>query len=117
MKEDSTEVDKRIELAAAEGRRAKETHEFLSSLTKNDEILKPIRNPEAFVLRDKAKAAAKRGDVPRTKCNHPFSSLNQYIDEDPLARRHGQALNLFECGICHLLLWLVDPWGDDKLDS
>jgi hypothetical protein len=107
----SDEADRRIEAAREEAQRAKDTNEFLNSLTKNDEFVKPIYNPEAWVIRDKARAAASRGEMPRSQCTHPFQAMQQYVDEDPARERNGRPLNLFECGVCHLTMWIVDPWG------
>lgn len=111
------EVEKRILAAREEADRQKQTKEFLEGLTKNDELLKPIYNPEAFIMRDKYRGAANRGELQRTNCNHPLSMLQQYEDTDPLVIRKGNPLNLFECGQCHLVIWLVDPWGTPISDN
>lgn len=93
----------------------KQTQEFLNSL-KGEDTIKPIYNPEAFVLRSKAKAAAERGEIQKSGCPHPISQIEQYMDDDPLRKREGKMVNLFECGACHMLFWLVDPWGDPVSD-
>lgn len=113
----SDEADKRIEAARQEAQRQKETKEFLDSLTKNDSTLKPVYNPEAWVMRDKAQAAASRGEMVPNNCRHPFAYLQQYQDDDPGVKRKGLDVNLFECGVCHMVLWLVDPWGKVKPDA
>ena len=107
----SDEADRRIEEAARAAARQKETKEFLDSLTKNDELLKPIYNPEAWVMRDKAKAAASRGELPHKGCPHPLDQVQQYVDDDPSVKRKSRPVNLFACGVCGSLLWFVDPWG------
>lgn len=105
------EVERRIEEARAKQEREKQTKEFLESLTSNDELVRAIHNPEAFAMREKAKGAANRGELPRTECRHPLSYLRQFIDEDSSVKRRSRPVNLFECGVCHTPLWLVDPWG------
>ena len=97
--------------------RRKETEEFLRGLKPGDELLRPIYNPEAFVMRDKARAAANRGEIKKTDCRHPDAYLQQYLDTDPGRERSGKPLNLYECGICHSLLWLVDAFGVAKADG
>lgn len=111
------ETERRIEAARAEQQRQKETKEFLDSLTKNDELVRPIYNPEAWALRDKARAAASRGELPKVDCRHPFSYLQQYEDDDPSVKRKGLPVNLFMCGVCGMPLWLVDPHGEVKADG
>lgn len=111
------DAESRIEAAARQAARQKETKEFLESLTKNDELVKPIRNPEAWALREKARGAASRGELARTDCPHPFQYLQQYMDDDPAVLRRGNPVNLFACGVCGVLLWLVDPWGEAKVDA
>lgn len=111
------ETERRIEEARQAAARQKDTADFLNSLTKNDEIVRPIYNPEAWVARDKAAAAAKRGDYPRRECRHPYAYLEQYVDDDPGMNRKGKPINLYECGMCHTLLWLVDPFGQPKSDG
>lgn len=111
------DAQKRIEAAAQEGKREKETAEFLRGLTSNDEILRPIYNPEAWVMRDKLKAAATRGELKKTGCRHPLADLRQFVDDDPSAKREGRPANLFECGQCHMIVWFVDPWGDPLGDA
>lgn len=84
---------------------------------KGTEMVKPIRNPQAFILRSNAAAGAARGEYPNKECPHPIEMVEQYVDEDPAAKRKGRALNLFECTLCHSLLWLVDPYGNEALDE
>ena len=103
--------EERIDRAVEAGKRAKETAEFLQSLTKNDEILRPIYNPEAWVMRDKLASAAHRGELTKTGCRHPLAELRQFIDDDPSQKRDGRPTNLFECSQCHMIVWFVDPWG------
>ena len=114
----SDDADRRIEEAAAQAQREADASEFLKSLTKNDEVVKPIHNPEAYILRSKAKAAASRGELPTTLCRHTanLDYLGQYVDDDATVKRKGTPLNLFECSICGMLLWLVDPWGNEVSD-
>lgn len=111
------EVERRIEEAAQKAAREKETAEFVAGLTKNDETLKPIYNPEAWVMRDKARSQALNGKVQKTGCRHPLALLKQYVDEDPSLKRHGNPVNLFECGVCHTPIWFVDPWGEALSDD
>jgi hypothetical protein len=101
----------------AEVRRREETKDFLQSLTRNDELLKPIYNPEAWIIRDKLRGAASRNELPRKTCRHPFAYLQQYEDSDPSVIRKGLPLNLFECKVCGTQLWLVDGYGDVKPDG
>lgn len=109
------EVERRIEEAAAEQRRQKQTQEFLDSLTKDTELIRPVYNPDAFVWREKYKGAANRGELQRTDCDHPLVYIQQYVDDDSARGGRpdiiGKPVNLFECGVCHMKLWLVDPWG------
>lgn len=113
----SEEVERRIEEARQQTQRQRQTDEFLKSLTRNDELVRPIVNPEAFVMREKFRGSANRGELKRTGCRHPLERLQQYLDDDPLVARSGRPVNLFECGVCHLVLWLVDPWGDAVSDD
>lgn len=113
----SEEADKRIAAAAAEGERAKQTKDFLEGLTKNDSLIKPIYNPEAFVMREKYRGAANRGTMPRSKCKHPLGTILQYEDTDPSVIRNATGVNLFECGVCHTPIWFVDPWGEPISDQ
>jgi hypothetical protein len=105
------DAERRIEEARQKAEREREAKEFLESLKVGDEIVKPIHNPEAYALRSQAVGRANRGELKRTDCQHKQAYLNQYIDEDPGVKRSGRPINLYECGICHTLLWLVDPWG------
>lgn len=107
----SDEADRRIEIAAAKVERAKQQQEFIEGLTKNDTLIRPIYNPEAYVFREKMTGAAERGELKRSSCRHPFQDMKQYIDEDPAIARNGRPVNLFECGVCHMIMWIVDPWG------
>lgn len=91
--------------------RTKETAEFLQSLKSGDTLVKPVYNPEAWVLRDKYRAAADRGDLKKTECRHPIVAIQQYQDHDPTVKRRDKDLNLFMCSMCGMHLWLVDPWG------
>lgn len=111
------EAELRIEAARQQAERQKQTKEFLEGLTKNDELVRPVRNPEAFVLREKYRGAATRGDLTRTGCAHPLSSLQQYVDDDPVVGRNGRPVNLFVCGVCSLPIWMVDPWGEPISDQ
>lgn len=111
------EVETRIEAARAAAKAEQDRLEFATSLTKNDTLLKNINNPQAFIMRDKASAAAARGEYPDSGCPHPVRLMNQFVDEDPGTHRSGRELNLFECGLCHALLWLVDPYGREAMDE
>lgn len=111
------DVESRIQAARQQADRAKETKEFLQSLTKNDELIKPIYNPEAYVMREKFRGAANRGELKKTGCTHPLDYLQQYIDDDPTVKRSGKLVNLFECGVCHLPIWFVDPWMNPLSDD
>lgn len=117
QKNQRLEADRRIEAARQEADRQKQTKEFLDGLTRNDEIVKPIYNPEAFIMRDKAQSAARRGEVVRKDCKHPLEYLQQYLDDDPLIKRKGRPVNLFACGICGGLIWFVDAWGTPVSDG
>lgn len=97
--------------------RHKANREFLNSLTKNDTLLKPIYNPEAFIMREKVRGAASRGELPKTGCRHPLAQIMQFVDDDPTVKRNSLPVNLFECGICHTLLWFVDPYGEPISDD
>lgn len=110
------EAERRIAEARARAERERQTAEFLASITDKDSLLKPIYNPEAFVMREKYRGAANRGDMPRTECTHPFQHINQFLDDDPAVARN-KPVNLFECGVCHMPLWLVDPWGNPISDD
>lgn len=109
------EAERRIEEARREAARQKQAQEFLESLTKDSELVKPIYNPEAYVMREKFTGAANRGELRRTNCNHPMQYLQQYVDDDSQRGGRpdltGKPVNLFICGVCELPLWLVDPWG------
>lgn len=111
------EVERRIEEARQQAARQKETEEFLKGLTSDDELLRPIYNPEAWVMRDKAKAAASRGEIKQPGCRHPLRYIQQYVDDDPSVQRRGNEVNLFACGVCGCLLWFVDPWGSAVSDA
>lgn len=89
----------------------------MDSLTANDELVKRIVNPEGWAIRNKARGAANRGEYPKKDCHHPFAYLEQYEDTDPSVLRSGLPINLFECRICQTLLWLVDPYGNEKSDG
>lgn len=106
------ETERRIAAAAAQAERQKQTSEFLQDIKSGSELLRPIRNPEAFIMREKYRGAANRNDLIPTNCSHPVSRLGQFIDDDPLRKRDGHYINLFECGICHMPIWFVDPWGE-----
>ncbi len=111
------DVEKRLEAAKANAERQAEAAEFLQSLKPGDTIAKPVIDPQAYHFRSKLRGAAERGELTRTDCQHPFEYLQQYIDEDPKTTRYRRPVNLFECGVCHLKLWLVDPWGKPKADA
>jgi len=111
------DAEARIEAAAQEAARQKQTQEFLQGLTKNDELVRPIYNPEAFVFREKYRGQASRGELKRTECRHPLQYVQQYIDDDPAIKREGRPVNLYECGVCHMPLWMVDPWGSPVPDN
>lgn len=83
----------------------------MAGLTANDELVRPVYNPEAWVMRDKLKSAAASGKLPKTECTHPLDLLRQYVDDDPSMKREGRLVNLFECGVCQMLVWFTDPWG------
>jgi len=105
------ETERRIDAARQDAERKKETKEFLDGLKDGDQLVRPVYNPEAFVMREKFRGAASRGEIPRTRCQHPFQYMEQYTDDDPAVQRRGLPVNLFECGVCHTPFWLVDPWG------
>jgi hypothetical protein len=107
----SEEADRRIEEAAAQAQRQKEAKEFLEGLTKDDELVRPVYNPEAFVMREKLRGQASRGEIRQRECEHPQAYIQQYQDDDPLVARRGAMVNLYQCGVCHTHLWLVDAWG------
>ncbi|MDE2101186.1 MAG: hypothetical protein KGL39_28330, partial [Patescibacteria group bacterium] len=109
-----SEAQDRIEAAA---RAAKERDEFIASLGPNDEIVKPIYNPEAWIIRDKAKAAASRGEILPGKCPHPLTHIRQVVDSDPAIRRKDRPVNLFRCELCDMPCWLVSPWGEPLGDN
>lgn len=88
-----------------------------SDYDKNTDFVKNITNPRAWIMRDKARAAAGRGEYPRKGCPHPVEMMEQYIDDDSGVDRRQRPLNLFECGLCHSLLWLVDPYGQEAQDG
>lgn len=113
----SDDVEYRIESARLEAERERQTREFMQSLTKNDEIVRPVYNPEAFVLREKFKGMAARGEMRRTQCKHPIERLQQFEDSDPTVARRGKLLNLWQCGLCEMPLWLRDPFGADVGDA
>jgi hypothetical protein len=88
-----------------------------SDYDKGTEFVKPITNPQAWIMRDKARAAAARGEYPNNGCPHPVALMNQYVDDDLTVGRKGEELNVFECGLCHSILWLVDPYGNEAQDG
>lgn len=112
-----SDAEKRIEAAAQEAARTKANAEFLAGLTKNDELVKPVYNPEAFVMREKYRGAANRGVMKRSECKHPLTRIFQFVDTDPAVLRNDNGVNLFECSICHTPIWFVDPWGEPISDS
>lgn len=113
----SDDVEKRIEAARQEADRQKQTREFLDSLKPGDETVRHIHNPEAFVMREKARGQASRGELLRSGCTHPLAYIQQYVDDDPLVVRKGNPVNLFVCGVCGMLLWFADPWGNPVSDD
>lgn len=51
-------------------------------------------------------------------CDHPTRAVNQIIDDVATERdRYMRPTNLFECGQCHALLTLVDPFGNRAADA
>jgi hypothetical protein len=115
--EQREESERRIEAARQDAVRQQEAKEFLDSLKPGDETLKPIYNPEAYHFRSKYRGAAERGELQNTGCRHPIPNIKGYVDEDPARKRDGKLVNLFECSICHMPLWLVDPWGKAVSDN
>lgn len=111
----SDEIKRQVEAARQEEKIRKDTTEFFTSLGPNDEMIKPIYSPEAFIFRSKAKTAAAAGEVVKPNCTHPLAYIHQYFDEEKTLGRN-KPVNLFECGRCHCILWLRDPWGDDVGD-
>lgn len=117
MANDREDADRRLEAARQATTRQVETADFLKSLTKNDDLVKPIYNPEAWIARDQARSAATRGDIQPSGCTHPMAHLKQFVDDDPAVGRYGTPLNLFSCGACHTLIWFTDPWGTALSDN
>lgn len=115
------EAERRIEEARKDAARQKQAREFLESLTADTEMVKPVYNPEAYVMREKFTGAANRGELPRKNCHHPMQYLQQYVDD--VSERGGRPdltgkpVNLFICGVCEMPLWLVDPWGEVVNDA
>jgi len=98
--------------------RQRANRDFLNSLTQADgELLRPIYNPEAFIMREKIRGAASRGEIPDTGCRHPLALIRQYVDDDPAVKRNSRPVNLFECGQCHMLIWFVTPDGEPISDD
>jgi hypothetical protein len=114
---DKDSVEQRIEAARVEGQRAKDNAEFIASLKPGDSTVKYIHNPEAFALRSKFTGMAERGEMDVTGCTHPLAYIEQYIDDDPLMKRAGRPVNLFECGVCRTPVWFCDPWGRPLSDD
>ncbi len=79
--------------------------------------IRHIVNLEAAIMRNKATAAAKRGEYPRTGCPHPLKAVAQFEDIRLDVKRDGQVVNLYECTICKTLLWLCDPYGKASADG
>jgi hypothetical protein len=77
------------------------------------EIVKQVRNPDVWILRNQELARARKAPPP--SCPHPFSALEQFVDEEP--GRAGRPTNLFSCRICHSILWLSDAWGKEAADG
>lgn len=75
------------------------------------DIISHIGDPDPVILRDKDLAAALDGRMPPNACPHPMSAMEQFVDEEPGRARSGRPTNLFQCGVCHRLLWLVDAFG------
>lgn len=80
-----------------------------------DIIIRPISNPEADTLRKMEIGRAKDGRLPKSPCPHPASAVELYVDEEP--GRAGRPTNLFHCGICKNLLFLVDAHGQTASDG
>jgi hypothetical protein len=75
------------------------------------DIVTHIGNPDPIILRDQAIAAALDGRKQATACPHPISAIEQFVDEEPGRERYARPTNLFQCGVCRELLYLVDPFG------
>ncbi|MEM3008392.1 MAG: hypothetical protein QXU32_02350 [Nitrososphaerales archaeon] len=110
-------MDDNVEDPKIKIQRAEMIQDFLNSIKDPDDIIRPIYNPEAFILRNKAEHAARTGKIKRPDCSHPLQYLKQYVDEDPSVHRRNVPVNLFECGVCHSLLWFVDAWGRPASDG
>ena len=115
--EQREDAEQRIEAARVDAVRQQEAKEFMEGLTRNDDLIRPIYNPEAYHFRGKYRGAAERGELKQTACQHPLHYIQAYVDEDPGQQRRGKMVNLFECGVCHMPLWLVDPWGKAVSDD
>lgn len=76
-----------------------------------------LATPEPWLMRKKAVEAAKRGEYPKSECMHPASQMLWMHDHVNERDREGRPVNLFECGICHSQLFLVDPYGKAASDG
>lgn len=83
----------------------------------DSEIFKHIPNPEPSTERRLAKIRAKAGEMPATQqaCPHPISAAMQLVDEK-LGRAQIQT-NLFQCGVCRAMMFLVDGTGKEASDA
>src|SRR4051794_7549264 len=79
-------------------------------LVQGESLLK-VDRPEPWIKRKQAVDAAKQGTYPIKQCQHPVSRINQFFDHVNDADREGRPTNLFECEVCHSLLFLADPYG------
>lgn len=71
-----------------------------------DDVLKEVKDPEPWVLRDQWVAKANRGQVPYTDCEHPMSAIEATWDTI-----RDQPANIFICRACGFPLFLTDPVG------
>jgi len=75
----------------------------------------PIKqiNPDAQLMRKTEVLAAK--DRPATECPHPLNAVQQFIDDRP--GEPDLPVNLWQCGVCKSLIWLVDAHGKAVADQ
>lgn len=83
----------------------------------DSEIFKHIPNPEPSTERRLAKIRAKAGEIPPNQalCPHPISAAGQFMDERP--GRSPVHTNLFQCGVCKAMMFLVDGSGKEASDG